>query len=169
MKKLVLGLSVIIFTACNNNKKTEQSVQENNQSVLEQTTVPTEQANEVELTISGGDDMKFDKTELKVKEGQTVKLILKHTGKAPIEAMGHNVVILAQGTDFNAFANAAINAKDNDYIPKEMEKAVITKTDMIGGGQTTEITFTAPAKGSYDFLCSFPGHYIYMKGKFIVE
>lgn len=169
MKKLVLGLSVIIFTACNNNKKTEQSVQENNQSVLEQTTVPTEQANEVELTISGGDDMKFDKTELKVKEGQTVKLILKHTGKAPIEAMGHNVVILAQGTDFNAFANAAINAKDNDYIPKEMEKAVITKTDMIGGGQTTEITFNAPAKGSYDFLCSFPGHYIYMKGKFIVE
>ncbi len=169
MKKLVLGLSVIIFTACNNNKKTEQSVQENNQPVLEQTTVPTEQANEVELTISGGDDMKFDKTELKVKEGQTVKLILKHTGKAPIEAMGHNVVILAQGTDFNAFANAAINAKDNGYIPKEMEKAVITKTDMIGGGQTVEITFTAPAKGSYDFLCSFPGHYIYMKGKFIVE
>ena len=45
MKKLVLGLSVIIFTACNNNKKTEQSVQENNQPVLEQTTVPTEQAN----------------------------------------------------------------------------------------------------------------------------
>ena len=169
MKKLVLGLSVIIFTACNNNKKTEQSVQENNQPVLEQTTVPTEQANEVELTISGGDDMKFDKTELKVKEGQTVKLILKHTRKAPIEAMGHNVVILAKGTDFNAFANAAINAKDNDYIPKEMEKAVITKTDMIGGGQTTEITFNAPAKGSYDFLCSFPGHYIYMKGKFIVE
>ncbi|PRD27889.1 UNVERIFIED_CONTAM: pacS [Trichonephila clavipes] len=164
LKFAVLGLSVIIFTACNNNKKTEQSVQENNQPVLEQTTVPTEQANEVELTISGGDDMKFDKTELKVKEGQTVKLILKHTGKAPIEAMGHNVVILAQGTDFNAFANAAINAKDNDYIPKEMEKAVITKTDMIGGGQTTEITFTAPAKGSYDFLCSFPGHYIYMKG-----
>ncbi|MDV4102888.1 plastocyanin/azurin family copper-binding protein [Flavobacterium sp. I3-2] len=169
MKKLVLGLSVIIFTACNNNKKTEQSAQENNQPVLEQATVSTEQANEVELTISGGDDMKFDKTELKVKEGQTVKLILKHTGKAPIEAMGHNVAILAQGTDFNAFANAAINAKDNDYIPKEMEKAVITKTDMIGGGQTTEITFNAPAKGSYDFLCSFPGHYIYMKGKFIVE
>jgi azurin len=28
-----------------------------------------------------------------------------------------------------------------------MEKAVIAKTDMIGGGQTTEITFTAPAKG----------------------
>ncbi|WP_413531598.1 hypothetical protein [Empedobacter brevis] len=78
-------MSVIIFTACNNNKKTEQSVQENNQPVLEQTTVPTEQANEVELTISGGDDMKFDKTELKVKEGQTVKLILKHTGKAPID------------------------------------------------------------------------------------
>ena len=104
-----------------------------------------------------------------VKEGQTVKLILKHIGKAPIEAMGHNVVILAQGTDFNAFANASIDAKENGYIPKGMENSIIAKTDMIGGGQTAEITFAAPAKGSYDFLCSFPGHYIYMKGKFIVE
>ena len=169
MKKLVLALSVIAFTACNNNQQKEQNTQESNQPVTEETIAPAETGNENVITISGGDDMKFDKTELKAKAGETVKLILKHVGKAPIEAMGHNVVILAQGTDFNAFANAAIDAKDNGYIPKGMENAVIAKTDMIGGGQTTEITFTAPAKGSYDFLCSFPGHYIYMKGKLIVE
>ena len=40
---------------------------------------------------------------------------------------------------------------------------------MIGGGQTTSITFTAPAAGTYDFICSFPGHSGLMKGKFIVE
>ena len=169
MKKLVLALSVIAFTACNNNQQKDKTTQESNQPVIEETVAPAETGNENVITISGGDDMKFDKTELKAKAGETVELILKHIGKAPIEAMGHNVVILAQGTDFNTFANAAIDAKDNGYIPKGMENAVIAKTDMIGGGQTTEITFTAPAKGSYDFLCSFPGHYIYMKGKLIVE
>lgn len=168
MKKLVLALSVIAFTACNNTPK-EEKAKESLYPETEETVAPVETGNGNVITINGGDDMKFDKTELKAKAGGTVKLILKHVGKAPIEAMGHNVVILAQGTDFNAFANAAIDAKDNGYIPKGMENAVIAKTEMIGGGQTTEITFTAPAKGSYDFLCSFPGHYIYMKGKLIVE
>ncbi|MEM6771051.1 MAG: plastocyanin/azurin family copper-binding protein, partial [Bacteroidota bacterium] len=27
----------------------------------------------------------------------------------------------------------------------------------------------APAAGEYDFICTFPGHYGVMKGKFIVE
>lgn len=169
MKKLVLALSVIAFTACNNNQQKEQNTQESNKPVTEETVAPAETGNENVITINGGDDMKFDKTELKTKAGETVKLILKHVGKAPIEAMGHNVVVLAQGTDLNVFANAAIDAKDNGYIPKGMKNAVIAKTDVIGGGQTAETTFTAPAEGSYDFLCSFPGHYINMKGKLIVE
>ena len=40
---------------------------------------------------------------------------------------------------------------------------------LIGGGEETTVTFDAPAKGTYDFICSFPGHYALMKGKFIVE
>lgn len=113
--------------------------------------------------------MKFNLSELKAKEGETVKLILKHTGKAPLAAMGHNVVILAKGVDMAKFSSEAINAKDNDYIPKSMEADVIAHTKTIGGGETTEIEFTAQAKGTYDFLCSFPGHSAMMKGKFIVE
>ena len=40
---------------------------------------------------------------------------------------------------------------------------------MIGGGQSDTIEFDAPEPGTYDFICSFPGHYSVMKGKFIVE
>jgi azurin len=40
---------------------------------------------------------------------------------------------------------------------------------MIGGGEQTTITFDAPEKGVYDFICSFPGHVALMQGKFIVE
>ncbi|MBT8261281.1 MAG: azurin, partial [Bacteroidia bacterium] len=38
-----------------------------------------------------------------------------------------------------------------------------------GGGQSTSVTFMAPEVGTYDFICSFPGHSALMKGKFIVE
>jgi azurin len=40
---------------------------------------------------------------------------------------------------------------------------------MLSGGETTTIEFTAPAAGTYDYICSFPAHYAMMKGKLIVQ
>lgn len=120
------------------------------------------------ITIEASDQMKYNLTQLKVKAGQKVMLHLKHTGKMPIQAMGHNWVLLQKGTDIPTFANLAARAQSNGYVPVG-SKSVIVATKLIGGGQETSITFTAPAKGTYDFICSFPGHYGIMKGKFIVE
>ena len=54
-------------------------------------------------------------------------------------------------------------------LPESFKSNVIAYTDLVGGGQTTSVEFNAPDAGTYDFLCSFPGHYAIMKGKFIVE
>lgn len=120
------------------------------------------------ITIESSDQMKYNLSQIKVKSGQSVTLTLKHTGKMPVEVMGHNLVILQKGTDVAAFANLAARAKSTGYIPSG-SKQVIVATKVIGGGQSTTITFTAPPKGTYDFICSFPGHYGIMKGKLIVE
>ena len=86
----------------------------------------------------------------------------------PKTAMGHNFVLLKNGTDVAAFGMKAIEAGiDKDHIPAS--NAIIANTKLIGGGEETTVTFDAPAKGTYDFICSFPGHYALMKGKFIVE
>ncbi len=132
------------------------------------TEVQAQKAEEVvTLEISGTDQMQFDKAELKVKAGQKVTLTFKHAGNMPKDAMGHNWVLLKQGTDIPAFAEKAMGAKDTDYIPES--DAIIAHTKLIGGGETDTITFDAPEKGTYDYICSFPGHYGIMKGKFIVE
>jgi azurin len=120
------------------------------------------------ITIESNDQMKYNLSQIKVKAGQSVTITLKHTGKMSVQAMGHNLVILQKGTDVTAFANLAARAKNNGYIPVG-SKSVIAATKLIGGGETTTITFTAPAKGTYDFICSFPGHNSLMKGKLIVE
>ena len=73
------------------------------------------------------------------------------------------------GTDMNAFAAAGVTAKDTDYIASTMADKVIAKTKMIGGGESDAIEFKAPAAGTYDFLCTFPGHSAIMKGKLIVK
>lgn len=122
----------------------------------------------IHISVESSDQMKYNVSQIKVKAGQKVMLHLKHVGKMPIQAMGHNLVILQKGTDVAAFANLASRAQSTGYVPVG-SKSVIAATKLIGGGQETSITFTAPAKGTYDFICSFPGHYGIMKGKLIVE
>lgn len=121
-----------------------------------------------EIVLESSDEMKFNKKKLVTKEGNQVKLTLKHVGKMGKEVMGHNFVLLAKGTDIMVFGEKAVDTADNNYIPEGSDE-VIVHTEMIGGGESTTITFDAPEKGEYDFICSFPGHVALMKGKFIVE
>jgi len=126
-------------------------------------------ADTVRLEITGDDKMQFNKEEMRVKTGQVVVLTLKHVGEMAKSAMGHNWVLLKQGVDMASFATDAIMAKDNGYIPPNRADEVIAHTKMLGGGESDTIIFKAPPKGTYTFLCSFPGHYSTMNGKFIVE
>lgn len=129
----------------------------------------TEKSNSVNIGLTGNDLMQFDKNEIKVKVGQEVTLTLRHIGKLDLKVMGHNFVLLKPGVSIPEFSIKAGEAGEAlDWIPENSDD-VIVHTKMIGGGQTTSITFTAPAAGTYDFICSFPGHSGLMKGKFIVE
>lgn len=166
MKKIVTIILLAIFmVSCGGDSKKEEkeSVKINTKKKA-----PKKDDNSVNLALAGNDLMKFDKNEFSVKAGQEVTLTFRHTGKIGKKVMGHNFVLLKEGTsvpEFSAKAAAAGEAKD--WIANEDQ--IIAHTKMIGGGETTKITFTAPAAGTYDFICSFPGHSGLMKGKFIVE
>ncbi|MEO6287932.1 MAG: azurin, partial [Dyadobacter sp.] len=121
------------------------------------------------IVIKGSDAMQFDLKEIKVKAGQKVKLTLTHSGKLAKAAMGHNWVLLKPGVDVAAFGSKAAAARETEYIPKSEEANIIAHTKLVGGGESDTVEFTAPAKGTYTFICSFPGHYALMKGSFIVE
>ena len=123
----------------------------------------------VKLALAATDQMQFDKKELTVTKGSTIELTLTHSGKLPVNVMGHNFVLLKQGVDIAKFAMIAMQAKKSEYIAPTQTKDVIAYTKLVGGGASTTITFKAPKPGSYDFICSFPGHYSIMKGKFIVK
>jgi azurin len=56
----------------------------------------------------------------------------------------------------------------NDHI-KPGDARVIAHTKIVGGGQTTSVTFPTSKLtkgGAYSFFCSFPGHSSLMKGAF---
>ena len=166
LKLSVLALSLMVFAGCGEKEKKEEK---ESVKIGTKKTEKKEDANAVSVGLTGNDLMQFDKKEIKVKAGQEVTLTLRHIGQMDVQVMGHNFVLLKPGTEIPAFGIAANEAgPEKGYIPNDGAD-VIAYTKMIGGGQSTSITFTAPEAGTYDFICSFPGHSGIMKGKFIVE
>lgn len=175
---ILLAVLNLAVSACKEEAKKETiTIGENNTleplSTAETDPPVTEEAVQikdgvVEVLLKGNDQMQFNLEEIRVRAGQTVRLTLQHVGELSEQVMGHNFVLLEDGTDVADFAQRASAALEDEYIPGDGED-IIVNTEMIGGGEEVTIEFQAPDEGVYDFLCSFPGHWVQMKGKFIVE
>jgi azurin len=120
-----------------------------------------------QLAISANDAMQYDKKELDVAaDCSEVTLTLTHTGKLPAAAMGHNWV-LVKGSDVTPVATAGMSAGlANNYL-QPGDARVIAATRIVGGGESTSVTFPTSKLvkgGDYNYICTFPGHYVIMKG-----
>jgi azurin len=122
----------------------------------------------VEITV--GDQMKYDLTAFEVKPGQKVQLTVKNMGKLPKETMGHEVAVLAWNTDAAKFVEDGLAHPETDFIAPDQQSKVLAHTKLLGPGESDTITFTAPRiPASYDYVCTFPGHFASgMKGKMTV-
>ena len=125
-------------------------------------------ARTIELVVK--DDMKFDKPALTAKPGEKLRIVLKNMGAMPKMAAGHNFVLLKLGANALKFANEAVMAAPT-YMPESMKDQVLASTPLTGPGETVEVTFTVPtAPGTYNFLCTFAGHFAQnMKGTLVVK
>lgn len=123
------------------------------------------------VAIEANDAMKFNVTRIEAKPGETLKVVLKNVGTLPKEAMGHNWVLLAKGTDVMAFSTAAMQARTTEYIPASLSKQVVAHTKLLGPKQSDEVTITVPSEpGDYPYICSFPAHAMAgMRGVLVVK
>ncbi|MEX0769571.1 MAG: plastocyanin/azurin family copper-binding protein [Balneolaceae bacterium] len=123
------------------------------------------------LEIEGHDNLRYDVEEFTAEPGEQLQIVFKTISNMPPQAMKHNIVLLKADADVDAFANASMMARDNDYIAPGMEDQMIVNTEMIGGGETSTVEFTVPeTPGEYVYICTFPGHYgAGMKGVLIVK
>lgn len=128
-------------------------------------------ADECNLVIEGTDQMSYSAKRMSAPAScETVKVTLKHTGSLAKDMMGHNWV-LTKADDMQAIVKAGAAAGlDNNYLP-EGDDRIIAATDVIGGGETTEVEFSNEglAGEKLTFFCSFPGHSGMMKGNFSIK
>lgn len=124
-------------------------------------------AAQCDIEIEGNDAMQFNKSTIAVPTSCkqfTVKL--KHVGKLPKAAMGHNWVLVKAGDLQGVAADGIAAGVDKGYL-KPGDARVIATTKLLGGGESDSVTFDVAklkAGDSYAYLCSFPGHSSLMKG-----
>jgi azurin len=129
-------------------------------------------AQECAATIAANDQMQFVEKELRISRSCTAfSLTLKHVGALPAVVMGHNWVLTAT-KDHMTIGQVGMGAGPaNNYVPPG-DARVLAATKVIGGGEETTISFDASklqTGGDYTYFCSFPGHFVAMSGKLIVE
>lgn len=120
------------------------------------------QGRRVQLNIaSDGDELLFKPDRLACPTGARVRLTLRHTGEIIHDP--HNWVLLKPGFEAAFVADADRQAEDVS-IPPGDEHMVLAATPLCPMGKTVSVEFTAPAPGSYTFVCSIPGHGGTMRG-----
>lgn len=121
-------------------------------------------------TIEGNDAMQFNVDGIAVPANCSQFTInLKHVGALAVNLMGHNVVV-SKDSDMAAIAAEGAALKP-DFL-KADDARIVAHTKMIGGGESTSVTFdVAKIKdgGPFMFFCSFPGHLSLMKGSIQVQ
>ncbi len=124
------------------------------------------------IDLKADDAMKFDQQTVTVAAScKTVTINLTHTGKLPVQTMGHNVVIAATDA-FQAVAQDGMKAGlAGDYV-QAGDARVIAHTKIVAGGGKASASFPGSklnAGGAYTFFCSAPGHWAVMKGQVVVK
>ena len=103
-----------------------------------------------------------------VKPGQPIRLELVNPDATP-----HNLVIVEPGALEEVGMAANEMAKDPEaakleFIPKS--KKILHHTRMLAPYETQYLRFNAPEKAAaYPYICTFPGHWILMRGEMIVK
>ncbi len=118
-------------------------------------------------TVEANDAMQFNVSNVNVpRTCKTFTVTLKHTGKLARNVMGHDWVLTSAADEAAVDADATKAGLADEYV-KPGDTRVIAHTKVIGGGQTTSVTFKPSAlkpATPYVFFCSFPGHAAVMHG-----
>jgi glucose/arabinose dehydrogenase/azurin len=141
----------------------ESSASTATKSTKRQTSPPASWTNgpDESLTIGTVPGMKYNKTVLQVSAGSKVKLTFTNN-----DDMQHNIAIVENGAA-DEVGDLAIQmgvaGPGKSYVP-ETEK-VLFHTRLLDPETEEAIYFVAPSQpGTYQYVCTMPGHHISMRG-----
>ena len=97
------------------------------------------------ITVSMSDTMRFNPTQMNIKQGETIRFVIKNAGKVM-----HEMVL---GTQKDLDDHAALMLK---FPGMEHDEPYMAH---VGPGKTGQIIWTFNRAGDFDFACLIAGHY----------
>ena len=122
---------------------------------------------EVESSLeigTNGDALEFSKSTLSADSGSQVTLTF--TNGSSVNQ--HNWVLVQTGTKDGVAAAGTNAGPGSGWIPPGDDR-VIAAIGLLNPGDSEKVSFTAPAPGTYQCVCTFPGHNSSMFGDFTVK
>jgi azurin len=119
------------------------------------TATPAPKGKPVEIGTNGG-EWQFDTVALELTAGEAIALTFHNGAKTT----PHNWLLIG-GDNYAAIeVNAAGMASGEaaGYIPDD-PRIIARTAGLVKGGQSETVMFTAPAAGTYVYVCTFPGHF----------
>ena len=110
-----------------------------------------------------GDALAFDQDRLEAAAGGEVVPCFINVSSVN----QHNWVLVNDGTKDEVADRGLKAGPENDYV-QPGDPDVVAHTRILKPGETGEARFTAPPAGTYQFVCTFPGHNFFMFGEFVV-
>ncbi|WP_187270107.1 plastocyanin/azurin family copper-binding protein [Pontibacter qinzhouensis] len=166
----------LALTACSSGSGEEKNSLES--AALNNDTARTEEVGNkkamqpvVEVTIRTVGDEKtgkhYDTDTIEAKAGELLKISLVNEGSE--QSMIHNIVFTRAGKSTEvALAGAKVGAPGN-YVPDDTLR-VLAASPLALPGQTVVLEFQVPKEpGQYDYVCTYPEHYKFMKGVLLVK
>lgn len=112
--------------------------------------------------------MLFTNREFTVKAKAPVKLVFDNP-----DVTAHNLVIVQPGAADEVGMAGNEMAKDSNGLAKGFvpeSKKILQATKLLNQGDSQTLRFMAPdSPGRYPYICTFPGHWLVMKGEMVVE
>lgn len=156
---------IILLTNCQNNQK--PSTSNTKENIINNQSSATEKITEITIYAIGNTmtEMAFEPAVINAKAGDIIKLKLINTGTDKM--MVHNIVFTQKGKADEVGVKAIRAGEAKQYVPND--PAVIAASELIGPADSTILQFKTPKKGSYPFICTYPGHYLKMRGRLVVN
>ncbi|MDA0347387.1 MAG: GDSL-type esterase/lipase family protein [Verrucomicrobia bacterium] len=141
-------------------------VVENPEAVMQKSGIISETDSLLRIRIATVvEKMQYDFTEFSVKAGKKIELTFSNP-----DFMPHNIVFV-EPESADAIATAALDLGTEsfarNFVPED--DRIIIASGLVNYGEEETLVFSAPKKrGTYEFVCTFPGHHLLMRGIMVV-
>ena len=115
--------------------------------------------------------MKLSVTQITTAPGERLRIVPAVTGTMPKSVMGHKSWCCRREPTPQVFVKASAMARNSGFVAPALAPQILAATALAGGRDTVEVSYDVPkARGSHDFVCTFPGHYLAgMRGVLVVK